>query len=149
MNQHQHCDPRARLNRILWQSDMEMTRLALAAGAILWAAFLWWPGELFGPSRKTYEIMAEIASENLWAAAFAVQGVVMLYGLLCACRSKILFHVDAVFGCVLWTAATAACFLAHFTSWSTYQPPAAMAYELVGAVLSWWCLVRYTKDNTK
>lgn len=133
-----------RILHIMWQSDLEATRFGLALGSILWAVFLFWPGELFTPERVTYKIMAEIAPEGCWAAAFLLQGLVMMYSLLWGYRSKLAFVVDALLGCVLWTASTAACFLAHYHSIATYQPPAAMAYELVGSIGSWWCLVRYS-----
>lgn len=137
----------SRIAHIMWQSDLEATRFALAMGSLLWALFLFWPGELFNPSRTTYVVMAEIAPEGCWAAAFLVQGIVMLYSLLWGYRSKLSFVADALLGCVLWTTSTAACFIAHYHSLATYQPPAAMSYELVGALASWWCLVRYSLEK--
>jgi hypothetical protein len=128
----------------MWQSDLEATRFALAAGSIMWAVFLFWPGPLFTPERATYRIMAEMAHELVWASAFLVQGVVMTYSLLWGYRSRCYFLLDALLGCFLWTASTAACFLAHFHSIHTYQPPAAMSYELIGSLASWWCLVRFS-----
>lgn len=137
----------SRLRYILWKSDLEATRLGLAAGSFLWAVLLFWPGQLFDPSRATYHLMSLIASENIWGGAFLLQGVVMTYSLLWGYRSRIFFIADALLGCVLWTSSTLACFLSHYHSLATYQPPAAMAYELVGAGLSWWCLVRYSLDK--
>lgn len=134
----------SRLAYILWKSDLEATRLGLSIGSLLWALLLFWPGDLFSPSRTTYRLMAEIAPEEVWALAFLVQGLVMLYSLLWGYRSRFSFTVDAFFGCVLWTSSTAACFLSHYQTFGTYQPPAAMAYEAVGAMFSWWHLVRYT-----
>lgn len=133
-----------RIRHIMWHSDLEATRFGLAMGSIMWAVFLFWPGALFTPERATYRIMADIAPEMAWGALFLLQGVVMLYSLLWGYRSSLYFVADALLGCVLWTASTAACFLAHFHSLATYQPPAAMSYELMGALASWWCLVRYT-----
>lgn len=136
---------KSRIHHIMWKSDMEATRLSLAMGSLLWAALLFWPGELFAPSRTTYTVMAEIMSENCWAAAFLLQGLVMTYSLLWGYKSRISFVADALLGCVLWTGSTAACFLAHYHgSIGSYQPPAAMSYELVAAFASWWHLVRYT-----
>jgi hypothetical protein len=137
----------SRLSHIMWRSDLEATRLGLALGSLLWAGFLFWPGELFTPTRTTYHVMAEIMPEYCWAAAFLLQGCVMLYSLLWGYRSKLSFVADALLGCVLWTTSTAACFMAHYNSLATYQPPAAMSYELVGALASWWCLVRYSVEK--
>lgn len=138
-----------RIRHILWYSDLEATRFALAWGSFFWAIFLFWPGDLFTPARQTYALMAKIAPEHIWGVLFLLQGMVMTYSLLWGYRSQILFVADALLGCVLWTVSTLACFLAHYTSITTYQPPAAMSYELVGAFASWWCLVRYTVEKKK
>lgn len=119
----------------------------LAVGSLLWAALLFWPGPLFTPARTTYNLMSAMAREEIWGALFLLQGVVMIYSLLWGYRSKLSFVLDALLGCVLWTASTAACFIAHYHSIETYQPPAAMSYEVMGALASWWCLVRYSCDR--
>ena len=142
----------SRLRYIMWHSDLEATRFSLALGSLLWAALLFWPGDLFSPTRKTYELMAYIAPEQVWGSLFLLQGTVMVYSLLWGYRSRLSFIVDALLGCVLWTVSTAACFISHYQSFETYQPPAAMAYEVMAALASWWCLVRYTfpqKDKSK
>ena len=140
---------KSRIYHIMWKSDMEATRLSLSLGALLWAALLFWPGELFSPSRTTYSVMAEIMPEYCWASLFLIQGSVMLYSLLYGHKSRISFITDALLGCVLWTASTAACFLAHFNGgFGSYQPPAAMSYEIVAACGSWWHLVRYSYNET-
>lgn len=135
---------RLRLLHIMWYSDLEATRLSLAFGSFLWAALLLWPGDLFTPTRATYTLMAQMASEEVWAAAFLVQGSTMLYSLLWGYKSRLTYIVDAMLGCALWTASTFACFLSHYQSMSTYQPPAAMSYEVIAALASWWVLVRYS-----
>lgn len=138
---------KSRIQHILWKSDLEATRLGLALGSLLWAALLFWPGDLFAPGRTTYAVMAEIANEQIWGAAFLLQGLVMSYSLLWGYKSRLSFIADALLGCALWTTSTAACFLAHYHSFSTYQPPAAMSYELIGAITSWWVLVRYSFER--
>jgi hypothetical protein len=120
---------------ILFQSDLEATRLMLAWGAVFWAVMLFWPGDTF--SRPTYTIMGSYASEHVWAAAFLLQGVVMMYSLICGYKSRITLVVDAVLGCILWTV-SCLCMLA-----SVYPPPAAISAEICAAVASWWVLVRY------
>ena len=132
-----------RLRHIMWRSDLEATRLALAFGSLIWAALLFYPGELFTESRTTYRLMAQIANEDAWGAAFLIQGVVMVYSLLWGYKSRVTYIADALPGCILWTSSTAACFISHYVYSQTYQPPAAMSYEVVAAAASWWCLVRY------
>ena len=140
---------KSRLTHIMWYSDLEATRFSLAMGSILWAVLLFWPGELFTPARTTYQLMAAIAPEHIWAALFLFQGSVMIYSLLWGYRSQLSFVADAVLGCLLWSSSTIACFLSHYQSPASYQPPAAMSYEVMGALASWWCLVRYTFTNKK
>ena len=62
-----------RMEDILLGCDMLATRWVLAWGSILWAVFLWWPGDLFpnaaeiaaGKGRTTYALMAQIAPEHI------------------------------------------------------------------------------------
>jgi hypothetical protein len=138
----------SRLSYLFWRSDMEMTRFGLALGAIVVGVLLLWPGQLFTPERTTYTVMAHILPENCWGSLFIVQGLVMVYSLLWGYRSKVFFVVDALLGCVLWSAMVISCFLAHYlASKSGYQPPAAMGYDLVGMFMSFWHLVRYSLDR--
>ena len=135
---------RNRLKYIIWNSDLEATHFSLAVGSLLWALLLLYPGDLFTQGRTTYLVMAQIAPEEVWGMLFLLQGVVMLVTLLWGYKTRITYLTDAVLGCVLWTASTAACFISHYVYGSgEYQPPAAMSYEIVAALASWWCLVRY------
>ena len=140
---------KSRLTHIMWYSDLEATRFSLAMGSILWAVLLFWPGALFTHARTTYHLMAAIAPEYIWASLFLLQGSVMIYSLLWGYRSQLSFVADAVLGCLLWSSSTIACFLSHYQSPASYQPPAAMSYEVMGALASWWCLVRYTFPKKK
>mgnify|MGYP000205653826 CR=1 FL=1 len=141
---------RNRIVYLLWQSDMEMTRFALAIGAVIISILLSWPGQLFGPDRTTYLLMAQIMREGMWACLFMLQGCAMIYSLLWGFKSKIFYIVDAVLGCALWSAMVIACFASHYIySKGGYQPPAAMGYDIVGMFLSFWHLVRYSYGEQK
>lgn len=141
---------RSRITYLLWRSDMEMTRLALALGALVISALLAWPGQLFAPERTTYKLMAMIADEEAWSCLFAIQGCVMIYSLLWGYRSRVFYVVDAILGCTLWSTMVLCCFAAHYIySTNGYQPPAAMGYDLVGMFLSFWHLVRYSYGEQK
>ena len=133
---------RRRFCHMLWHSDMLATRFMLAIAALVWALLLAWPGELFTPTRTTYRIMAEIASEEAWAVAFAGQGLVMLLALLADAKDKLTWFIDCVFGAVLWTLATVACFASHWQHGVPYAPPAAMSAEVALMLASWWHLIR-------
>jgi len=58
-----------RLHYLIWRSDLEMTRLGLALGSILWALLLFWPGSLFEAYPATYRLMDGIASS--WTRSLA------------------------------------------------------------------------------
>ena len=120
---------------ILFKSDLEATRLMLSWGALFWALMLFWPGNTF--DRPTYTIMGHYAPEWTWASLFLVQGLVMMYSLLCGYKSRVTLVADAVLGCLLWTV-SCMCMLA-----SVYPPPAAISAEICASVASWWILVRY------
>ena len=138
----------SRLSYLFWRSDMEMTRFGLALGAVVVGTLLLWPGLLFTESRTTYILMAKVMPEICWGALFLVQGLVMIYSLLYGYRSKIFFVVDAVMGCALWSSMVLLCFAAHYIhSHGSYQPPAAMGYDLVGMFMSFWHLVRYSLER--
>jgi len=134
--------PKQRLCHILWHSDMLATRFALATAAMIWAVLLAWPGELFTDSRTTYRLMREIASEEVWAVAFAGQGIVMFMALISGAKDRLIWFVDCVFGAVLWTTATVACFAAHWQVGVTYAPPAAMSAEVAMMLAAWWHMIR-------
>jgi hypothetical protein len=104
---------------------------------------LYYPGDLFTPARQTYAVMAQIAPELVWGTAFFIQGWFAFYTLLFGVRNHVTLAMDAFLGCILWTASTVACYIAHFKGWSTYQPPAAMSGEAILTIASWWHLIRY------
>lgn len=151
-----HMTPRQRLRFVFVDSDMMSTRFWLAVGSIVWAALLLWPGRLF-PSpeqllvgcsaadgcRQTYAMMAYLASEEGWAAAFFFQGCVAIYTVLTGVRSRTTLAFDAFLGCILWTSTTLMCFFSHFKGWASYQPPAAMSADVMAALASWWHLIRF------
>lgn len=128
-------------------SDMLATRLWLAFGSLIWAALLFWPGDLFDGSRQTYVVMARMGDEWAWAALFLLNGLAALTTLLLPVRNRLFLILDAFLGCALWTAATLACFAAHFNGWASYNPPAAMSAEVVAMLASWLHLIRYWAEE--
>lgn len=150
----------ARIRYMAYHCDLEGTRFTLAFGAIFIGLGFAWPVAVFptaaqiaaGQGRSTYSIMAQIAPEWAWAAAFLLQGVVMLCSLLADCRNKYLFLFDAIFGCALWTTAISACYLAYWPGvehMMEYKPPAIMGGELAAVLASWWVLVRYAYNDER
>jgi hypothetical protein len=127
---------------------MEMTRFGLALGAVVVGLLFLWPGTLFTETRTTYLLMKVVASENVWGGLFLIQGIAMLYSLLYGYRSKAFFIIDALMGCILWASLAILCFWSHYIySQGSYQPPAAMGYDLVGMWMSFWHLVRYSLER--
>lgn len=131
----------------LLMSPLVTTRLLIALSSLTWALLLFYPGELFTVSRKTYSIMAMIAPEEVWGMLFAVHGVAAFWALNKCLDRRLTMILDASLGCLLWTTSTAACFAAHWTgNFFTYTPPAAMSGEVWIAVFSWWYLIRHWAD---
>lgn len=138
----------------LMYSDMVTTRAALALGSIFWALFLFCSGALFptpeqivaGTGRQTYALMAQLAPEAVWAFAFLLHGIFLGASIFVKVPARAAL-LDAFNGAGLWSTATAACYMAHFQGWSTYQPPAAMGADLAMVLASWWWLVRVWADK--
>lgn len=146
---------KARLVYLAWGTDLIGTRFVLGLSSLAWAVMLLWPGALFpsaaqmavGTGRTTYALMAQMAPEVVWATLFGVQGIGTLMALVYDIRTRVVLWVEGILGCLLWTAATISCFASHFKGWDTYQPPAAMAAELMLTVAAWWVLVRYRVED--
>jgi hypothetical protein len=148
---------KARIHYLLWHSDMEATRFTLGVAALMWAVFLWWPGDLFptveevsaGRGRLTYAIMAQIMDEDWWALLWFAQGSVMLWSLMTGIRNCKLMVIDAMLGVMLWTICVGSAFIVYWpkadfwTAVMIYKPPAAMAGEIGMIFASWWVLIRY------
>lgn len=132
-----------KLDDIIWRTDMTSVRLSIVLGSIFWAILLMWPGQLFTPSRTTYRLMSEIASENIWALAFLVHASCALTTLFTDIRNKFLFFGDAIWGSILWTSATIACFASHWQYGKEYAPPAAMSAELALMLAAWWWVIKW------
>ena len=139
---------------LAFQSDLKAVRFTLALGAIFIGMGFAWPIDIFptheqiaaGQGRHTYALMAQIAPEWLWSAAFLSQGSVMLWSLLSDYRSRILLWADSAFGVILWTLAIGACYLAYWRGFDRimeYRPPAIMGGEVAAVLAQWWVFVRY------
>lgn len=127
-----------RLYRLLVESDMLTTRLALMVGSILWGLFLLWPNShTFQDS--DYRLMAQIATQSVWGWLFTIQGLVMFMSLFSEFENKYVTFIDALFGCLLWTAATTL-FISESIRLGQFQ--AVISTEIVFTLTSWWHLVR-------
>jgi lipopolysaccharide export LptBFGC system permease protein LptF len=116
-------------------SDVEPLRFFIACGSLLWAVLLMLPGDSF--SRPTYAYMKALAPEHMWALAHLVHAVVSVTSLLTGIKSRLVWVLDPILGCLLWTTSGIAMLF------SVYPVPAAIAPHLIGAIAAWWLLVRY------
>ena len=147
---------------ILIKDKMDITRLGLIFGSLLWAVLLLLPVELFptaaqiaaGKGRTTYALMATVATERFWGMAFLTNAIFSSLSLFCGIRSRITLLLDGVLGCLLWTGSTLLCFAAYWPHnvglWEaiiSYPPPAAMSGEIVMAFYSWWHMVRHWAEE--
>ena len=130
-------------------TPMYSTRLLLALSSLTWAFILFITCHLFS-GRATYDVMAAIAGENVWAFLFTVHGCIAIYTLFTNSRNRVTLLLDGLLGCVIWTASTAACFSAHWPhadsfwiSLATYKPPAAMSADIWMSVAAWWHFIKH------
>ena len=131
-----------RLYEIIWCSDLLTTRVSLAIGSLLWGILLLWPGVLFTPARTTYRLMAEVANENVWGVIFVIHALVSFWQLITRHLKSTCAIANNLVGCVLWTSSTLACFLSHYVSLESFQPPAALGADLAFVFASWWILTK-------
>ena len=129
----------SRIRYMLFVSSIEPLRLTIGLGSLLWAAMLFHPGDTF--AIPGYAFMASVASEYAWGLAHLTHGVTAVYSMLTGAKGRLIWFADPILGCVLWTS-TAVCLIAS-------GPPlhAAIAPDVVGALVSWWLLVRYRGDS--
>lgn len=125
---------------IAWAHDVRVMRVVIAAGSLLWAAFLFAEGNTF--DLPVYQVMASFASEDVWGTLFLVHGILLL-GTASRpddfpCWFKLCLNS---FGCAMWTAVHAAIMIHPY--------PAANAPGLVMTFLTWWLLVRTPSTSTK
>jgi hypothetical protein len=143
-----------KLRTALLDSPMRISRLMLALSSFTWAILLLLPGDLFA-SCPIYNVMAQIASENVWGIAFTVHGVVALYTLTNGTRNHVTLLFDGFLGCTLWTASTVACFVAYWPALPfmealvAYRPPASMSGSIWIAAASWWHLVKHWAEEER
>lgn len=122
------------LSRALWDSDLIASRLTLFMGEAAWAFMLFWPGDTFG--RPTYDAMAHVASEEVWALIFAASAATQFHIVLAEDFHSRFARCFAAWNALLWVYVVAGMLV------SVYPPPAAIGMEISGAVLAFWIFAR-------
>lgn len=124
-----------RLRWILLYGHTSPLRLLLGIASLCWAALLFAPGETF--LRPLYPIMAHLASEPHWAAAFAVHGLFVLWLLINPRPYPVLAVVTHTIGLMLFSASGFCLFLAR-----PWPLPASAGVDLSFALAALWVLIR-------
>ena len=122
------------MSRVLFDSDLIITRLMLGFSELLWAILLLWPGDTF--SRPTYHVMSEIASEEMWALVFLVTGAVQFTIVGMEHFHSTFARYFAAWNAALWTFVVVGMFL------SVYPPPAAISGEVALMFAAVWIWIR-------
>lgn len=125
-----------RVAQIMFDTDLIAVRVMLAVGEFFWAVGLLWPGELFGPSRQTYALMANIMSEESWGILFLISSATQLGIVLIGDFGSRFARCFAAWNACLWMFSIAAAIL------SVYPPPAAMGGEGALALGALWVALR-------
>jgi hypothetical protein len=134
----------------LLDSPMRSARLLIALSSLSWAVSLFLPGDAFSYSKNTYVIMSMIAPDYIWGILFFIHSIASLITLNLNLRNRCTLALDAVLGCVLWTAATTSFFVGHWPSNMTFldalmvfNPPPMICISMWMALFSWWYLIRH------
>ena len=128
------CNLSDRVAAAIFDSDLIATRLLLAFAEFLWAVMLFWPGDSFG--RPAYVLMAELATEEVWACAFGVTSYLQFRIVLNGRQNTLWAHYFALWNSLLWAVVVGSMLL------SVYPPPAAIAGEISLMVAAAWVWVR-------
>lgn len=120
--------------RALFDSDLVASRMILGTAELIWALLLFWPGDTF--ARPTYTLMAEVASEEVWAAAFTVMGVLQLGIVISEAFHSLFARVFAVLNALFWV------FVVMSMLLSITPVPAAIGGEIALAMAAVWIFVR-------
>ena len=128
------CKLSHRVAAAIFDSDLIATRLLLAFAEFLWAVMLFWPGDTF--DRQTYALMAELATEEVWACAFGVTSYLQFRIVLNGRQHTLWAHYFALWNSLLWAVVVGSMLL------SVYPPPAAIAGEISLMVAAAWVWVR-------
>lgn len=131
---------RIRMHTIMWKADMFAVRFMLGMSAITWGLLMLLPTE-----DPTFSIMFKLLPQIAWAAAFIVQGLVMLWSLICGKTPRITLWADAILGCTLWTSTTLSMFIISVYEYGLL--PVTLGPEIWISLASAWLLVRHYSDE--
>ena len=137
------------LSRVLFDSDMLLTRMMLAFSEFVWAILLLWDGCTFC-GRPTYTGMSHVMNEEAWGFIFLLSGVTQLTIVLNECYHDTWARFFAGWNAGLWTFVVIAMLM------SVYPPPAAISAEIIMSLSAIWLWVRpyiladiYTKGYSR
>jgi hypothetical protein len=122
------------LSKVLFDSDLILTRLLLALSEFFWAVLLLWPGPTFG--RPTYTVMSKVMSEEMWGAVFLASALTQFVIVFTEKYHSVFARVFAAWNAFLWM------FVVISMMASVYPPPAAISAEIVMALSAVWLWIR-------
>ena len=122
------------MSRVLFDSDLIITRLLLGFSEVMWSILLLWPGETF--SRPTYHVMSEVMPEEAWGALFLVTGAVQFTIVGMEHFHSMFARYFACWNACLWVFTVVGMFL------SVYPPPAAISGEVALMLAAIWIWIR-------
>lgn len=126
-----------RFRLFIWESDTDTVRFILNVVSTLTAVLLFLPGETLKQFPYSGLGVFGWLTEPIWATLFLVQGLTGFYSLFWDKRGSLAMFLDPMLGCVLWSLS---CLGMLF---STYPPSPATVWTGVGALVSWWLIVRF------
>lgn len=121
------------LSRVLWDSDLLATRWTLGLAELIWAAILFWEGDLF--ARPIYHKLDLVASADAWGYVFLCTGLVQLGIMMWADLHGKVARWFACYNALLWVG----------TSWAmttAVYPPPGIGGELALSLAATWVWIR-------
>lgn len=122
------------LAEAMFHSDLIASRLTLFLAEVCWAVMLWWPGDTF--IRPTYDGMAWLMNESLWAMVFTVSALIQISIVILQSYDTRFGRNFAGFNALLWVYCTASMLM------SVYPPPAAIGGEIAITCSALWICFR-------
>lgn len=96
---------------------------------------LWLPGDTF--TRPVYRLMAQFATENVWAALWATHAILLLWRTFSCTKRLYLGLAVNVLGVALFCGAAGAIFATL-----TYPVPAGISPDMTLALAAIWVFIR-------
>ncbi len=130
-----------RFRWLVLYGDATSARVILASTAAIWSFMLFLPGDTF--TRPIYAGMAVVAPEEVWATAWALYALSLLWRTFSDSSHRLWLTITInTIGVLLYGTEASCIILVHI-----WPAPAAMAADIVLCLVAIWLLMRSGLNN--